>query len=58
MASLINIIRKQNPGNTLYLDAGDQFEGTLESSPWISHGRLINAFFDSIGLDASTIGDQ
>lgn len=29
MASLIKIINEENSGNSLYLDAGDQFQGGI-----------------------------
>lgn len=29
MAGLIDILSKENEGNTLYLDAGDQFQGGI-----------------------------
>ncbi len=50
MASLINIIQEEYPGHTLLLDAGDQFQGGIESSPLISSGKIMNDFYDAIGL--------
>lgn len=38
MTSMIDTIRQEHPGNFLYLDAGDQFQGAIESSPLISSG--------------------
>lgn len=38
MARLIQIIKEEYPDNNLYLDAGDQFQGGLESSKLISSG--------------------
>lgn len=29
MATLIDIIKEENKGNTIYLDAGDQFQGGI-----------------------------
>ena len=29
MGGLIDIIKKENKGNVIYLDAGDQFEGKI-----------------------------
>lgn len=29
MARLINIIKEQYPGNSLFVDAGDQFQGGI-----------------------------
>lgn len=58
MANLINIIKEENPGNTLILDAGDQFQGGVESSPLISHGKIMNDFYEAIGLHAQSIGNH
>jgi len=58
MASLIKIIKDKNPGNTLYFDAGDQFQGGIENSPLVSNGRIINAFFNHVGLDGAAIGSH
>lgn len=58
MAGLINIIQDEYPGHTLVLDAGDQFQGGIESSPLISHGKIMNDFYDAIGLHAQSIGNH
>ena len=38
MASMIETLRQEHQGNFLYLDAGDQFQGGIESSPLVSSG--------------------
>ena len=38
MARMIDIIKSENPDSTLFLDAGDQFQGGIESSKLISSG--------------------
>jgi 5'-nucleotidase / UDP-sugar diphosphatase len=58
MASLINIIKDEYPGHTLILDAGDQFQGGIESSPLISQGKIMNDFYDAIGLQGQAIGNH
>ena len=58
MASLINIIKDQYPDHTLILDAGDQFQGGIQSSPLISQGKIMNDFYDAIGLQAQAIGNH
>ena len=58
MANLINIIKEENPDNTLILDAGDQFQGGIESSPLISNGKIMNDFYEAIGLHAQSIGNH
>lgn len=45
MARLIQIIKSEHPGNSLYLDAGDQFQGGIESSKLISSGKIMNDFY-------------
>lgn len=58
MASLIKIINQENPGNTLYLDAGDQFQGGIQSSKLISNGMIMNDFYNSIKTGATSIGNH
>jgi 2',3'-cyclic-nucleotide 2'-phosphodiesterase (5'-nucleotidase family) len=38
MAQMIETIREEYGGNMLYLDAGDQFQGGIESSSLVSSG--------------------
>lgn len=42
----------------LYLDAGDQFQGAIESGPLVSRGEILTAFFNEVGLTASAIGNH
>lgn len=58
MASLIKIFKDEYPGHTLVLDAGDQFQGGVESSPLISQGKIMNDFYDAIGLQGQAIGNH
>ena len=58
LASLIKTVQKEFPGNTLYFDSGDQFQGGLESSPQISSGRIVNKFMDYVGLNGFAIGNH
>ena len=58
MASLIKIVKQEFPGNSLYFDSGDQFQGGLESSPKITSGSLINKFMDYLDLDGSAVGNH
>ena len=58
MAAQINIIKDQYPNHTLILDAGDQFQGGIQSSPLISHGKIMNDFYDAIGLQGQAIGNH
>jgi len=38
MAQMIETLRTEYGGNLLYLDAGDQFQGGIESSSLVSSG--------------------
>lgn len=58
MGSLIEIIKKEYPGHTLVLDAGDQFQGGIESSPLISSGKIMNDFYNAIEVSGSAIGNH
>lgn len=58
MGRLIEIIQNEYDGNVLYLDAGDQFQGGIESSKLVSSGKIMNDFYDSLNLNASAIGNH
>jgi 2',3'-cyclic-nucleotide 2'-phosphodiesterase (5'-nucleotidase family) len=58
MASMIERLRKEYKGNVLYLDAGDEFQGGVESSTRISNGKIINEFFDQAHVDGAAIGNH
>ncbi len=58
MGSLIEVIKSEYPQHTLFFDAGDQFQGGIESSPLISEGKIMNDFYDALGLTASAIGNH
>lgn len=58
MGSLIEIIKNEYPGHTLVLDAGDQFQGGIESSPLISSGKIMNDFYDAVETSGSAIGNH
>lgn len=43
MANMISTIKNQyGKNNTLWLDAGDQFQGGIESSKLVSDGKIMN----------------
>ena len=58
MGGLINIIKNENAGNVIYLDAGDQFQGGIESSSLISSGKIMNDFFNLMEVNGSAIGNH
>lgn len=58
MAGLIDIIKNEYLGHTLVLDSGDQFQGGIESSPLISSGKIMNDFYDAVGVSGSAVGNH
>lgn len=52
----IQIMRAQWKERFLWLDAGDQFSGGLETK--ISEGELITEFYNKMKLDAATFGNH
>jgi len=56
MASVIRDLRKKYGERMVYLDAGDQFQGSLESN--ITKGRAVTEFFSLLGLDAAALGNH
>ena len=58
MAQMIETLRGEYGGSLLYFDAGDQFQGGIESSSLVSSGQIMNDFYNSIGLEAAAIGNH
>ncbi|HSE42839.1 MAG TPA: hypothetical protein VLH08_18895, partial [Acidobacteriota bacterium] len=56
LASVITELRKKYGDRVVYLDAGDQFQGSLEGN--ISKGKAVVGFFNLIKLDAAAIGNH
>ncbi len=56
LASVIRDLRKKYGDRMVYLDAGDQFQGSLESN--ITKGRAVIEFFNLLGLDAAALGNH
>lgn len=52
----INIVRQENPGGTLWLDAGDAMQGTLISNYF--YGASVIDAFNAGGVDAMAIGNH
>ena len=55
IASFITEYRKTHP-NLMIVAAGDNYQGTAISN--ISHGAVVNDFFDYIGLKYSAVGNH
>ena len=40
------------------MDAGDEFQGGIESSSLVSSGKIMNDFFNTNKINAATIGNH
>ena len=56
LASHVDLLRGVFGPNFFILDAGDEFQGTLESNA--SEGKPVVEFFNAIGLSAAAIGNH
>src|SRR5574341_527715 len=56
LAGYINIVEQENPGGTLWLDAGDAMQGTLISNYYFG-ASTIDAF-DAMGVQAMAVGNH
>ena len=56
LASMISILRDEMKGKVLIIDAGDQWQGTLESN--LVKGATIVSFFNRIGVSVAAVGNH
>ncbi len=56
LAAYVKILRDENPGGVILLDAGDLFQGTLVSN--LSEGAVVIDAFNAIGYDAAAVGNH
>jgi 5'-nucleotidase len=56
LAQVITDLRNRYGEKMVYLDAGDQFQGSLEGN--ISKGKAVVGFFNLMQLDAAAIGNH
>ena len=56
MASYIGILRSEFGPRMIWLDAGDEFQGTIESN--LDSGAPMVQFFNAMGLTAAAIGNH
>jgi|GEM_PF-1291073 len=56
LASVIRDLRKKYGERVVYVDAGDQFQGSLEGNT--SKGKAVVAFFNLLQLDAAALGNH
>jgi 2',3'-cyclic-nucleotide 2'-phosphodiesterase (5'-nucleotidase family) len=56
LASMISILRDEMKGRVLIIDAGDEWQGTLESN--LVKGASVVNFFNRIGVQVAAIGNH
>ena len=56
LASVIRSLRKQYKDRMVYLDGGDQFQGSLEGN--MNKGEAVVQYFNLLGLDAAALGNH
>ena len=56
MASFFDILREEFGDRSMYLDAGDQFQGGLETR--LSNGSIMTEFYNIMNLNSSTLGNH
>src|SRR5258707_8914192 len=55
-AGYLSILRADNPGGTLLLDAGDLFQGTLAAN--LTEGAVVIDAYNYLGYQATAIGNH
>jgi 5'-nucleotidase len=55
-ATQVRLLQNQYGNHLLYLDAGDQFQGSIDSN--LEEGRPMVKFFNELGLTAAAIGNH
>ncbi len=56
MAKMMSYLKRENDGDTLVLDQGDTWQGSLYSN--LNYGNLINDMMSYVGYNARTIGNH
>lgn len=56
LGSQIKILRHQFGDRLIWLDAGDEFQGTIESN--LDEGATMVRFFNALGLSAAAVGNH
>ncbi len=54
--SMIDILRKEMDGRVLIVDAGDEWQGTLESN--LTQGATVVDFFNRLGVKVAAVGNH
>jgi 5'-nucleotidase len=56
LASYIQVLRSRYGDRLIWLDGGDQFQGTIESN--LEHGAPVVQFFNLMGLNSAAVGNH
>ena len=56
LSGMIKILRSEMPGRVLIVDAGDDWQGTLESN--LSKGETVVEFYNRLGVNVAAIGNH
>ncbi len=56
LSSYLEVLRAENPGGVVLVDAGDLFQGTLVSN--LSEGAVVIDALNRLGYDAASIGNH
>lgn len=56
LAGYVGVLRARNPGGVVLVDAGDMFQGTLESNT--NEGAAVVDAYEALGYDAVAIGNH
>ena len=56
LASMIHILREEMQGRVLVIDAGDEWQGTMESNQ--VKGATVTDFFGKLGVNVAAIGNH
>lgn len=56
LASYVDVLRAENPGRVIVLDAGDMWQGTLESNMF--EGEAVVRGYNVIGYAAAAVGNH
>ncbi len=56
LAGYVRILREENPGGVLLLDAGDIFQGTLVSN--LTEGEVVISAMNLLGYSAAALGNH
>lgn len=56
LSGYVKLLRENNPGGVILLDAGDSFQGTMAAN--LSEGQIVVELFNLLGYRAAAIGNH